>query len=421
MNSSASASWRRPVIWAAIPFFLGAGSSADAIGVALPNIRDEHDVHLHHLLWVVLAFVLAQAVVLIAAGRVGDRVGRRPVFMAGLAIVALGSLAAAAAPGHGWLVAARIIEGLGAGILISGTFAIVRDAVPVEVLGRAFGLYGLVAGIALLILPVSSGALTHFGSWRWVLALNAVICLVALVLTPRFLPDGSPSTTVQPSIPRLLRSENFISASALAGLMYLIVSMMWFTLTFYLHTVHGSTALEIGLVFASYGIVRAALPPYAGKLADRIGVRSPLLIGWSLIFCAMVAFSFAADANHLPATMAILAVAGLGVAFIAPASNAAALAQIHVEDRSDASGLYLTVRMIGIGIGVAIAAIMLATISGTTKPEFGIIDGQDEAAVAIWIVGAVISLIALVITATGIKTADRNAHQASGAMAEQQS
>jgi len=353
---------------------------------------------------VVLAFVLSEAVVLIVAGRLGDRVGRRPVFMAGLAVVAVGSLAAAAAPGHGWLVSARIIEGLGAGILISGTFAIVRDAVPVEILGRAFGLYGLIAGLALLLLPVSSGALTHFGSWRWVLALNGVISLIALVLTPRFLPDSSPSTTVQPSIPRLLRSENFLPAAALAGLMYLIVTMMWFTLTFYLHTVHGLTALEIGLVFASYGIVRAALPPYAGKLADRIGVRSPILIGWSFIFCAMVAFSFAADANHLPATIAILALAGVGVAFVAPASNAAALAQIHVEDRSDASGLYLTVRMIGVGIGVAIAAIMLATISGTTKPEFGVIAGQDEAAVALWIVGAVISLIALVITATGIRT-----------------
>jgi len=404
VNSPSAPSWRGAVIWAALPLLLGAGSTADALGVVLPNIRSEHDVHIHQLLWVVVAYALSQAVVLIAAGRVGDRVGRRPVFMAGLAVVAVGSLAAAAAPGHGWLVAARIIEGLGAGILISGTFAIVRDAVPANVLGRAFGLYGVIGGAALLLIPLVSGSLIHFGSWRWVLVLNAVLSLVALLLTPRFLPDGRPSKSSQPSIPRILRSENFLSATAIAGFMYLVFAMMWFTLTFYLHTVHGLNPLEIGLAFASYGIFRTSVSVFAGTLADRIGVRSPLLIGWSLLFLAMVAFSFAANANHLAATIVILAVVGIGAAFVAPAVNSAAHGKIHIEDRSDASGLYLTARMIGSGIGVAIAAVMLATISGTTKPEFGVIDGQDEAAVAIWIVGAVISLVALFLTAAGIRT-----------------
>lgn len=409
MTKLSSVSWRRPVIWAALPFLLGAGASIDALGVALPDIRSEHDVHLHQLLWVVLAYSLAQTVVLIAAGRLGDRVGRRRVFLTGLAIVAVGSLAAAAAPGHSWLVTARVVEGLGAGVLISGTFAIVRDAVPVEFLGRAFGLYSLVAGVVLLLVPVISGALNHLDSWRWALLLNALISLIALLLTPRFLPADSPSTRAHPSISRLIRSTNFLPASALASLMYLVVTMMWFTLTFYLHTVHGLNSLEIGLVFASYGILRAALPPSTGRFADRVGVRTPLLIGWGLIVAAMVAFSFAADANHLPVTILILAVAGVGVAFIAPASNAAALAQIRVEDRSDASGVYLTLRMIGSAIGVAIAAILLENISDTSKPELGVIAGQDDAAVWIWILGAAISLVAVLITAVGIRTPDRTA------------
>jgi MFS family permease len=389
-------------MWAAIPLLLGAGSAVDALSIALPHIRSEFEVAIQDLMWVALVFGFSQAVVLIAAGRVGDRVGRRPVFMAGLAVVVVGSLAAAAAPGHGWLVAARVIEGLGAGILISGTFAIVRDAVPVEILGRAFGLYALFGGAALLLVPVVSGALTHIGSWRWVLVLNAALSLVALLLTPRFLPGGPPSAVGRPRIPRLLQSENFLAATALATLMYLMVAMMWFTLTFYLHTVHALTSLQTGLVFASNGIFFALVPPFTGKLADRIGVRSPLLIGWSLILLSAMALSFAANANHLVATIGILAVAGVGVAFVAPSANSAALAQVHIEDRSDASGLYLTLRMFGSGIGVAIGAILLGTNSDTTKPEFGVSGGYDDAAVAIWIVGVAVSAIALVITAVGI-------------------
>ena len=89
------------MVWAAIPLVLGAGRAIDSLGVALPQVRGEYRVHLHELQWVGVSFLLAQAFVLVAAGRVGDRVGRRPVFMVGMVLVFLGSVAAAAArPGH---------------------------------------------------------------------------------------------------------------------------------------------------------------------------------------------------------------------------------------------------------------------------------------------------------------------------------
>jgi len=404
MTATISSSWRRPVIWAAIPMVLGAGRAIDHISVALPSIRGEHDVQIHELLWVVLAYAVSQAVVVVAAGRVGDRVGRRPVFMAGLVVVAFGAAAAAAAPGHGWLVAARVVEGVGAGILISGSFAIVRDAVPVEMLGRAFGLWAMVVGLGALVGPVLNGALTHNGSWRWVLGINAALSLVALVLTPRFLPGGKPSTTVRPSIGRVLRSENYVVATSLIGLVYALLGLMAFALTFYLYTIHGSTALEIGLVFAAYGLVYLTLTPFTGKLADRIGVRTPILIGLAFLFVGMVVFSFAADANNLFLSVIALAGVAAGVAFIAPATNSAAFRQIHVEDRSDASGLFWTGRLLGNAIGVAIAAFMLRSFSETTKPEFGVPAGYDSAAVRIWTVGAVVTVVAAIVTVIGLRT-----------------
>ena len=383
---------------------LGAGRAIDHISVALPNVRSEHDVQVHELLWVVLAYTVAQAIVVVAAGRLGDRVGRRPVFMAGLAVVAFGAAAAAIAPGHGWLVAARVVEGVGAGILISGSFAIVRDAVPVEMLGRAFGLWAMVVGLGALVGPVLNGALSHNASWRWVLGMNAALSLVALVVTPRFLPGGKPSTTVRPSIRRVLRSENYVVATSLIGLVYALLGLMAFTLTFYLHSVHSTTALEIGLVFAAYGLVYLTLTPFTGRLADRIGVRTPILIGFAILFVSMVVFSFAADANNLVVLVVALVGVAAGVGFIAPATNSAAFRHIGIEDRSDASGLFWAARLLGNAVGVAIAAFMLRSFSDTAKPEFGVPAGYDSAAVRIWTVGAVITAVAVIVTVAGLRT-----------------
>ena len=398
-------SWRRPVVWAAIPLVLGAGRAIDSLGVALPQVRGEYRVNLHELQWVGVSFLLAQAIILIAAGRVGDRVGRRPVFMVGMVLVFLGSVAAAAAPANGWLVAARIVEGVGAGILVSGSFAIVRDNVSTEMLGRAFGVWAMVAGVGGWVVgPVVYGALTNSSSWRWVMILNAALAVVALVLTPQFIPGGRPPTIVRPSFRRLLRDQNYVAASAVIALVLTIVGLLWFTMIFYLHTVHSLTPLDIGLVVLAFGVPAAVVPLFTGRLADRIGFRPPLLIGMGLIFISLVAVSIAADAHHLAGTIVAVVVTGAGMGFVVPSLHAVAFRQVHVEDRSDASGLYLTMRLIGGAVGVVIATMMLESISHTSKPALGVVAGYDTASAWIWRMAAVIALIAVVVVLAGIRT-----------------
>ena len=398
-------SWRRPVVWAAIPLVLGAARAIDSLGIALPQIRGEYRVNLHELQWVGLSFLLAQAVILVVAGRVGDRVGRRPVFMVGLAVVALGSAVAAAAPANGWLVSARIIEGVGAGILVSGSFAIVRDNVSTEMLGQAFGLWAMVAGIGgWLVGPLVYGALTNYASWRWVMVLHASLALVALVLTPQFIPGCRPSTIFRPSFRRLLRGRNYVIATLTIAPLFTILSLLWFTMIIFLFTVHALTPLEIGLVALAYGIPYALLPVATGRLADRIGVRRPLLVGFGLIFSSMVVLSIAAEGRDLLVTIVAVAVTGAGVAFVTPALNGWAFRLIHIEDRSDASGLNFAMRLIGSAIGVVIATIMLESISNTSKPTFGVVAGYDVAAAWIWAVAAGVSLIAMVVVLVGVRT-----------------
>ena len=115
-----------------------------ALAVALPSIRDEFGLAVPDVRWVMLCFLIADAVLLIAAGRYGDAVGRRRVMVIGFGIVAVGSIGAAIAPTFALFLVARVIEGIGAGFLFSGLLGIVRDAAPADKIGRAFGLWAFV-------------------------------------------------------------------------------------------------------------------------------------------------------------------------------------------------------------------------------------------------------------------------------------
>ena len=133
-----------------------------------------------------------------------------------------------------------------------------------------------------------------------------------------------------------------------------------------------------------------------------------MLVGFGLIFVSMVVFSIAADAHNLLATVVAVAVTGAGVVFVSPALNGLAFRLIHIEDRSDASGLFLAMRLIGIAIGVVIATIMLESIGHTAKPVFGVVAGYDTASAWIWGVAAGISLIAVVVVVAFVRPPGAN-------------
>jgi MFS family permease len=159
MTNSGSHGWRLTVLWAGIPLVIGALNEY-ALSVALPSIRAEFGLTLAEVRWIFLVFLIADAAVLVLAGRYGDRVGVRRTFILGLAILALGSVASAAAPGFTWLLIARAVEGVGAGFLFSGILAVVANSVPRETLGQAFGLWALVGAVAVLLSPLIGD-----GSW----------------------------------------------------------------------------------------------------------------------------------------------------------------------------------------------------------------------------------------------------------------
>ena len=183
--SNITVPWRPTVIFAGLPLFIGA---VNEYGVAqsLPAIGREFSVQVSDLRWMSLAFFVADAAILIGGARLGSVLGRRRVFMTGLLLFALSCIGSAVSINYPMLLTTRVLAGVGAALFFSGILAIITQAVPKELLGRAFGLWALVGAGALMISPLVGGVFTELGSWRWIFVVNALIAVAALALTPRF-------------------------------------------------------------------------------------------------------------------------------------------------------------------------------------------------------------------------------------------
>jgi MFS family permease len=150
------------------------------VTTALPSIREHLHAGLAGLQWTVNAYTLTFAVLLLTGATLGERYGRRRLFVAGLALFTAGSAGAALAPGIGWLIAARAVQGVGAAVLMPLTLTLLSAAVPPARRGLALGAWGAVGGLAIAIGPLVGGAVVEGASWQWIFWLNVPIGLVLL-------------------------------------------------------------------------------------------------------------------------------------------------------------------------------------------------------------------------------------------------
>src|ERR1700735_1229564 len=159
------------------------------VNIAIPNMIDKLNASLDGILWVINAYALVLAVLLITAGRLGDLLGQRTVFFAGIAVFTLASAACGLAPSPGWLIGFRAVQGLGAALLMPQTLAILTMVFPPDRRGAAFGVWGAVAGIATVAGPTLGGLLVTAFDWRYIFFINVPIGLVVLALTFVLIPD----------------------------------------------------------------------------------------------------------------------------------------------------------------------------------------------------------------------------------------
>ncbi|MFI8894838.1 MFS transporter [Streptomyces paradoxus] len=423
------------------------------VTTALPSIREDLGGGLHDLEWTVSAYTLTFAVLLMFGAALGDRFGRRRLFIAGLTVFTGASAAAAMAPGIDSLIAARAVQGVGAAVMMPLTLTLLTAAVPVAKRGMAYGIWGAVNGLAVASGPLVGGTLTEHISWQWIFWLNVPLGLALLPLArlrlaeshgtgaPLDVPgtllasgglfgivyglvrgpaDGWTGSLVltglfagsallagfilystrakNPMLPmRLFRSRAFSGINAASLLMFLGMFGSIFLLSQYMQGVLGYSPTEAGLRMLPWTGMPMLVAPIAGILADRIGGRPVVAAGLflqalGLGYMAVVATADASYVSQLPA----LIVSGVGMAlFFAPASHLV-MSSVRPSEQGIASGANNALREVGGALGIAVMGSIFAAQGGyETGQTF--VDGMRPALVTGSAVVALAGVAALLI------------------------
>ena len=276
------------------------------VNVALPSIRRDLGASIQALEWTVNAYVLSYAVLLLTGSALGDRFGRKRMFMAGIAIFTVSSAAAALAPSIGTLVAARAVEGVGAAIATPLTLTLLAEAFPPDRRGVAIGVWSGISGIAVALGPLVGGAMVQAASWHWIFWINvpiglALVPLAASRLSESFGPAGAldlPGLALGSSglfglVFGLIRSQSvgwtstevIVSLAAGVALLVAFSFLSWFlrvsmsvAYTERIKAEFGISPQEMGYVLSSFLVVYALLMAPGGWFIDRFGARTALLV-----------------------------------------------------------------------------------------------------------------------------------------------
>ncbi|MFE7269243.1 MFS transporter [Streptomyces sp. NPDC057623] len=427
------------------------------VTTALPSIREDLGGSLPDLEWTVSAYTLTFAVLLMFGAALGDRFGRRRLFLVGITIFTGASAAAALAPGLDSLIAARAVQGVGAAIMMPLTLTLLTAAVPAAKRGMAYGIWGAVNGLAVASGPLIGGSLTEHISWQWIFWLNVPLGLALLPLARLRLTEsygtGSaldvPGTLLasgglfgivyglvrgpadgwtgplvltglfaggallagfvlystrarNPMLPmRLFRSRAFSGINAASLLMFLGMFGSIFLLSQYMQGVLGYSPTEAGLRMLPWTGMPMLVAPIAGLLSDRIGGRPVVATGLffqaaGLAYMASVVTVDASYSAQLPG----LIISGVGMAlFFAPAANLV-MSSVRVSEQGIASGANNALREVGGALGIAVMASIFSAQGGyETGQTF--VDGLRPALVTGAAVVALAGVAALLIPRRG--------------------
>jgi len=396
------------------------------VGVALPSIRADLNGSIETLEWTVNGYTLAFAVFLLTGAALGDRFGRKRMFIVGLGIFTLASAASALAPSIEALIAARAVQGFGAAIITPLTLTLLSEAVPANKRGAALGVWAGVTGLGVAMGPVVGGAVVQGISWHWIFWLNVPIGLALLPLAVRLLTEshgpnerldlpglalagggllgltfgivranalGWTSTAVLASItagvlllvaflawerhtpqpmlpPRFFRSRAFSATNAASFAMFFGTFGSVFLLSQFFQIAQGLGPLEAGARTLPWTAMPMLVAPLAGILSDRIGPRPLMTAGLALQSAAIFWLSQVSGPDTPYGELIVpLAMAGLGMALVfAPSANAV-LASVRPSEAGQASGATNAIREVGGVMGVAVLAGIFSANGGYGDPQ----------------------------------------------------
>ncbi|MDB5475809.1 MAG: multidrug transporter [Phenylobacterium sp.] len=432
--------WSVATIWLAMAMSVLDGAIAN---VALPTIAGELHASAASSIWIVNAYQLAITVTLLPLAALGDRLGYRRVYMAGLAVFTAGSLGCALSHSLTALTAARVLQGLGAGGIMSINAALVRFTYPKRMLGRGIGMNAVVISISAALGPTIAAAILAKASWEWLFAINVPLGVIAIAIAVRALPRTVGAQRRFDWLSALLNAAAFgllitgveglvgqgvvqglveIAAGLAAGVLLVrrewrqeaplvpfdllripifglsiatsVVSfaaqmMAYVGLPFYFQTVLGRSAVATGLLMTPWPLAVGVAAPIAGRLADRY--RAGALGGAGLAVFALGLFLMSTiqpGASDLQIAWR-MAVCGLGFGFFQSPNNRAMLTAAPMQRSGAAGGALATARLLGQTAG-ALSTAVFFQLAGTRATTLALATAAGLAALA-----AVVSLTRL--------------------------
>ena len=418
---------------------------------ALPVIKTELGASLSDLQWFVNAYTLSFATLLLTAAAIGDRLGRRRIFLAGITLFTIASAACALATEPWMLIGARAIQGVGAAAVMPLSLTLLAAAVPEKLRSAAIGIWGGISGLGVAVGPVVGGAVVDGLNWQWIFWLNVPVGVVAVVMAARVLneshgrghkldltglvlsatgvlsvvwgvvhghDDGWTSAGVlttliggavllaaflawerrieTPMLPlRLFSSRGFSAVNATAFTFSVGVFGSIFLLAQFFQVVQGYTPLESGIRTMPWTMAPMVVAPLAGIFVDRIGARTLIVTGQVFLATALawMALITTADTQYVTYIAPfILGGVGMGLTFAPSAS--VVMSSAPGADQGVASGTNNTIREVGVAMGVAVLASVFASYGSYTSPT-SYVDGLVPAVATGSVIVAAGALIAL--------------------------
>ncbi|HLH71889.1 MAG TPA: DHA2 family efflux MFS transporter permease subunit [Chloroflexota bacterium] len=392
------------------------------VNISLPAIATSFGEPLNGAVeWVIIAYLVVVAALLLTIGRLADITGRKPIWLAGLVVFTLGSALSGAAPTLGWLVGFRALQGAGGALLMAISPAMLTTAFPPHERGRALGLNSLTVALGISTGPTLGGILTQDFTWRAIFYVNVPIGIVGVFATLRILREqvkrgegrfdplgaallgvGLAALTLGLSFGQewgwsssrlitcmvvavicltalvfvesrvndpivdlsLLRNRLFAAANGSLVLAFLALTAVSFLMPFYLEELRGFSTLDAGLLLTPLPLTIACIAPFSGALADRIGTRWLASIGLAIACLGLVLISTLTAQTPVVQIIGTLVFTGIGQGLFQSPNNSALMGAAPRGRQGIAAGFLATGRVVGQSVSVALAGAIFMSLGG---------------------------------------------------------
>lgn len=406
--------------WTLAALILGSGIvflDSTVVNVALPHIQREFNASLGAVAWIVDAYTLLLAALLLIGGALGDILGRRRMFLTGLVIFAVASALCGLAPSLGLLIAARVLQGIGGALLVPESLAILNAVFPPGRRGQAIGTWAAFSGVTSAVGPLLGGYLVDAASWRWAFLINLPLAAVTFVVMVRAVPEtrnedadphidwlGAISITAglggvifallegaargwgnplivaalgigvsasiafvfieargaHPMLPlSLFRSRQFSGTNLATLAIYFAFNGALLFLVLYLQQVQHASAFLSGVSLVPITLVLLLLSRTAGSIADRVGLRLPMTIGPLLVSAGfLLMLRITPNASYVGVILPALLVLSLGMVLTITPLTTAAMSSVEVRHSGTASGVNNSVSRIAAALAIAVLTLL---------------------------------------------------------------